>query len=47
MLFSRPTVIGVIAPGNSTELRKVNIGNISGTLTSSNTSSPPVTMGMT
>ena len=27
IFFSRPTVIGVIAPGNSTELRKVNIGN--------------------
>ena len=38
MLLSRPTVIGVIAPGKSTELRSVRIGMISGTSTSSATS---------
>ena len=47
MLLSRPTVIGVIAPGKSTELRSVRIGMISGTSTSSATSSPPVTIGIT
>lgn len=47
MLLSRPTVMGVMAPGKSTELRSVRIGMISGTSTSSTTSSPPVTMGIT
>ena len=47
MLLSRPTVMGVIDPGNSTELRKVRMGRISGTSTSSAISSPPVTIGIT
>ena len=47
MLRERPTVTGVMAPGNSTELRSVSTGSISGTATSSTVSSSPVTMGMT
>ena len=47
MLFSRPTVMGVMAPGKSTELRNDNMGNDSGMATFSVTSSPPVMMGMT
>ena len=47
MLFSRPTVIGVIAPGKSTELRSVRMGNTSGMATSSiDSSSPLVTIGI-
>ena len=46
MLFSRPTVIGVIAPGNRTELRRVSIGSMFGTLTSSSGSSSPDTIGI-
>ena len=46
MLFSRPTVIGVTAPGKRTELRSVKIGRISGRFTSSMVSSSPETMGI-
>ena len=47
MLLSRPTVMGVMAPGKSTDERSVRMGMISGTSTSSTGSSPPVTMGIT
>ena len=48
MLFSRPTVIGVIAPGKRTELRSVRIGRISGSCTSSTVSSSlPAMIGIT
>ena len=47
MLLSRPTVIGVIAPGKSTDERSVRMGMISGTSTCSTVSSPPVTIGIT
>ena len=47
MLLSRPTVMGVMAPGKSTDERSVRMGMISGTSTSSTGSSQPVTMGIT
>ena len=47
MLLSRPTVMGVMAPGKSTEERSVRMGMISGMSISSCGSSPPVTMGIT
>ncbi len=46
--FSRPTVMGVMAPGNITELRRVSMGSVSGITTSEAvSSSSPVTMGIT
>ena len=44
----RPTVIGVIEPGNSTELRRVRIGSVSGTsVFSASSSSSFETIGIT
>ncbi len=47
MLFSRPTVMGVMAPGKSTELRSERMGSDSGTFTFSTGSSPAVMIGTT
>ncbi len=47
MLFSRPTVMGVMAPGNITELRSVSMGITSGIAICSIASSPPEMIGMT
>ncbi len=47
MLLSRPTVMGVMAPGKSTDERSVRMGSTSGMSASSIGSSSPVTIGMT